>query len=71
MSGQLNNLGLVKYMSDSVAQTLANARLSWQASFGLLQVSVSVCDQVLFLICPLLPSFIKQYLTSFGLLCSA
>ncbi|GAQ92041.1 Dicarboxylate transport 2 [Klebsormidium nitens] len=38
MSGQLNNLGLVKYMSDSVAQTLANARLSWQASFGLLQV---------------------------------
>jgi hypothetical protein len=40
MSGQLNSLGLVKYMSDSVAQMLASANLSWPASFGLLQVNV-------------------------------
>lgn len=50
MSGQLNSLGLVKYMSDSVAQTLASANLSWPASFGLLQVSVF----------PALPAFVSS-----------
>lgn len=37
MAGNLSSLGLVKWMSDAVAKTLASYSLSWPAAFGVLQ----------------------------------
>lgn len=37
MAGNLSNLGLVKWMSDAVASSLASYSLSWPAAFGVLQ----------------------------------
>lgn len=39
MAGQLTNLGIVTWMSDSVAVTLRSLALSWPAAFGVLQAS--------------------------------
>ncbi|XP_024400432.1 dicarboxylate transporter 2.1, chloroplastic [Physcomitrium patens] len=39
MAGNLSNLGLVKWMSDSVAGALASYSLSWPAAFGVLQAT--------------------------------
>nr|XP_024379570.1 dicarboxylate transporter 2, chloroplastic-like [Physcomitrium patens] len=39
MAGNLSNLGLVKWMSDGVAKTLASYSLSWPAAFGVLQAT--------------------------------
>ncbi|XP_002988946.2 dicarboxylate transporter 2.1, chloroplastic [Selaginella moellendorffii] len=39
MASQLTSLGLVKWMSDSVAKVLASFSLSWPAAFGVLQGS--------------------------------
>lgn len=42
MAGNLSNLGLVKWMSDAVAATLASYSLSWPAAFGVLQATYFV-----------------------------
>lgn len=39
MAGQLTNLGIVTWMSDSVAKCLQSFSLSWPAAFGVLQAS--------------------------------
>lgn len=39
MAGNLSNLGLVKWMSNSVAGALASYSLSWPAAFGVLQAT--------------------------------
>ncbi|KAF5444196.1 hypothetical protein F2P56_036690 [Juglans regia] len=39
MAGQLTNLGIVAWMSDSVAKSLQSLSLSWSAAFGVLQAS--------------------------------
>eukprot|EP01025_Chloroclados_australasicus_P000673 TRINITY_DN10269_c0_g1_i4.p1 TRINITY_DN10269_c0_g1~~TRINITY_DN10269_c0_g1_i4.p1 ORF type:complete len:590 (+),score=25.39 TRINITY_DN10269_c0_g1_i4:148-1770(+) len=38
MSGQLNNLGIIKYFSDSVGGVLASSSLSWPYLFGALNL---------------------------------
>ena len=39
MSGQLNQLGVVKFFSDVVGNKLVSLNLGWQAVFGLLNVA--------------------------------
>ncbi len=39
MAGNLSSLGLVKWMSDGVAKSLASFSLSWPAAFGVLQAT--------------------------------
>jgi len=39
MAGNLSNLGLVNWMSDGVAKSLASFSLSWPAAFGVLQAT--------------------------------
>ncbi|KAM2604960.1 hypothetical protein TB2_033815 [Malus domestica] len=39
MAGQLTNLGIVNWMSSSVAKTLQSYSLSWPAAFGVLQAA--------------------------------
>lgn len=39
MAGQLTNLGIVSWMSNSVAKALQSLSLSWPAAFGVLQAS--------------------------------
>ncbi|CAK9256075.1 unnamed protein product [Sphagnum jensenii] len=39
MAGNLSSLGLVKWMSDGVAKSLASFSLSWPAAFGVLQTT--------------------------------
>ncbi|XP_041011730.1 dicarboxylate transporter 2.1, chloroplastic [Juglans microcarpa x Juglans regia] len=39
MAGQLTNLGIVTWMSDSVAKSLQSLSLSWPVAFGVLQAS--------------------------------
>ncbi|MCO5557427.1 hypothetical protein L7F22_010991 [Adiantum nelumboides] len=39
MAGQLTSLGIVQWMSDSVAKALFSFSLSWPAAFGILQAS--------------------------------
>eukprot|EP00850_Spirogloea_muscicola_P014343 SM000102S09201 [mRNA] locus=s102:204448:207920:+ [translate_table: standard] len=39
MSGQLNAMGLVRWMSDKVAAALSSAHLAWPASFAVLQAA--------------------------------